>query len=76
MKALNRNVGAGADKKFDFALRAKKFSSKWLRSTDCTSQKSHNVYFSMVDKMASYVARNGRSFEEVVRSKDENRKGQ
>jgi hypothetical protein len=27
-----------------------------------------------VDKMASYVARNGRSFEDVVRSKGENRK--
>eukprot|EP00092_Neocalanus_flemingeri_P020385 GFUD01022083.1.p1 GENE.GFUD01022083.1~~GFUD01022083.1.p1 ORF type:complete len:792 (+),score=254.36 GFUD01022083.1:41-2416(+) len=27
----------------------------------------------IIDKMASYVARNGRSFEEVVRTKDENR---
>jgi len=27
----------------------------------------------IIDKMASYVARNGRSFEEVVRSKDKNR---
>jgi hypothetical protein len=38
------------------------------------------VYLSLsmcivVDKMASYVARNGRSFEEVVRSKGENRIG-